>query len=61
MQLSRLIGVANADAVAEAIVPCATISSSTAAHIIDCIRLSFVVLSSVEADGTASAHHLAGQ
>jgi hypothetical protein len=61
MWLSRPLGVANANAVAEEIVPCAQSSGSTGTCIIDCIRLSFIVLSSVEADGVAAACSLAGQ
>jgi hypothetical protein len=59
--LGRQVGVADADAMAKGIVPCAKSSSSTGTCIIDCIQPSVIVLSSVEADGTASAHHLAGQ
>ena len=61
MQLGRPIGAADADAVAEGIVLHAKSSSSTGTCIIDCIRLSFIALSSVEADGMALAHHSAGQ
>jgi hypothetical protein len=50
---------ADADAVAEGIVFCAKCSSSTDTCIINCINLSLIVLGSMEANGTASAHHLA--
>jgi hypothetical protein len=57
------IGVADADAIAVAvakgIVPHAKSSSSMGTCIIDRINLSLIVLGNVEADGTASAHHLA--
>jgi hypothetical protein len=58
--LGRPIGAANANAVAERIVPCAKSSSSTVTCIIDCIRLSFIFLSSVGADGMAAACSSAG-
>jgi hypothetical protein len=61
MQLGRPIGAADADAVAEGIVPCAKSSSSMGTCIIDCIRLSFIILSSVGAEGMASACHSACQ
>ena len=52
---------ADADAVADGIVPHANSSSSTVTCIIDCTQPSCIVSSSVEANGTASAHHSAGQ
>jgi hypothetical protein len=50
--------VADADAMAKGIFPHAKSSSFTVTHIIDYIQLSFIVLSSVEADGMALAHHV---
>jgi hypothetical protein len=57
------IGVADADAIAiaEEIVTHAKSSSSMGTCIIDCINLLFIVLCSVEANGTALAHHSACQ
>jgi hypothetical protein len=53
--------VADADAVAEGIVPCAKSSSCTATCMVDCIELTFIMLSSVKADGTALVHSSACQ
>jgi hypothetical protein len=61
MQLGRPIGVDNANAVAQGIVPHAKSSSSTGTCIIDCKQPSFIVLRSVEANGTALAQHSAGK